>query len=118
VKYVLDTNVVARLLDGDESILGRLGDVDPTDVGIPLGLHGAGTRTNARHARRGPAGWRHRRPASRGLAPHSRVSSTSGALVLPYGSATKFVSGDGLNVDTRIFNPRAEGCNSPKISGE
>jgi tRNA(fMet)-specific endonuclease VapC len=36
VRYVLDTNVVARLLDEDESILGRLADVDPRDVGIPL----------------------------------------------------------------------------------
>jgi len=36
VKYVLDTNVVARLLDGDERVLAHLGDVDPSDVGIPL----------------------------------------------------------------------------------
>lgn len=36
MKYVLDTNVVARLLDGDERVLAHLADVDPSDVGIPL----------------------------------------------------------------------------------
>jgi predicted nucleic acid-binding protein len=36
VKYVLDTNVVVRLLDGDERVLARLADVDPRDVGISL----------------------------------------------------------------------------------
>jgi tRNA(fMet)-specific endonuclease VapC len=36
VKYVLDTKVVARLLDGDERVLTRLADVEPGDVGIPL----------------------------------------------------------------------------------
>jgi tRNA(fMet)-specific endonuclease VapC len=36
VKYVLDTNVVVRLLDGDERVLAHLADVDPRDVGIPL----------------------------------------------------------------------------------
>jgi tRNA(fMet)-specific endonuclease VapC len=36
VKYVLDTNIVARLFDGDERVLSRLADVDPSDVGIPL----------------------------------------------------------------------------------
>jgi len=36
VKYVLDTNVVVRLLAGDERVLAHLGDVDPSDVGIPL----------------------------------------------------------------------------------
>jgi predicted nucleic acid-binding protein len=36
VKYVLDTNIVARLLDGDERVLANLGNVDPSDVGIPL----------------------------------------------------------------------------------
>jgi hypothetical protein len=36
VKYVLDTNIVARLLDGDERVLGHLADVEPSDVGIPL----------------------------------------------------------------------------------
>jgi len=36
VKYILDTNVVARLLDGDERVLAHLAEVDPRDVGIPL----------------------------------------------------------------------------------
>jgi len=36
VKYVLDTNVVSRVLDGDERVLGPLGAVEPHDVGIPL----------------------------------------------------------------------------------
>ena len=36
MKYILDTNVVARLLDGDERVLAHLADVDPRDVGIPL----------------------------------------------------------------------------------
>jgi tRNA(fMet)-specific endonuclease VapC len=36
VKYVLDTNVVVRLLAGDEGVLTHLSDVDPSDVGIPL----------------------------------------------------------------------------------
>ncbi|HYO95841.1 MAG TPA: PIN domain-containing protein [Polyangiaceae bacterium] len=36
MKYVLDTNVVVRLLAGDERVLAHLGDVDPSDVGIPL----------------------------------------------------------------------------------
>jgi predicted nucleic acid-binding protein len=33
VKYVLDTNVVSRVLDGDERVLGPLGAVEPHDVG-------------------------------------------------------------------------------------
>ena len=36
MKYVLDTNIVARLLDGDERVLGHLAEVEPSDVGIPL----------------------------------------------------------------------------------
>lgn len=36
MKYVLDTNVVSRVLDGDERALGALGAVEPQDVGIPL----------------------------------------------------------------------------------
>jgi len=36
VKYVLDTDIVARLLDGDERVLSHLADVEPADVGIPL----------------------------------------------------------------------------------
>ena len=36
MKYVLDTNVVSRVLDGDERVLGTLGAVEPHDVGIPL----------------------------------------------------------------------------------
>jgi len=36
VKYVLDTNVVARLLDGDERVLRHLVDIEPSEVGIPL----------------------------------------------------------------------------------
>lgn len=36
MKYVLDTNIVARLLDGDERVLARLAGVEPSDVGIPL----------------------------------------------------------------------------------
>ncbi len=36
MKYVLDTNIVARLLDGDEHVLSHLADVEPSDVGIPL----------------------------------------------------------------------------------
>jgi tRNA(fMet)-specific endonuclease VapC len=36
VKYVLDTNIVTRLLKGDERVLGHLVDVEPSDVGIPL----------------------------------------------------------------------------------
>jgi tRNA(fMet)-specific endonuclease VapC len=36
VKYVLDTNVVARLLDGDERVTARLADVSTDDIGIPL----------------------------------------------------------------------------------
>ena len=36
MKYVLDTNIVVRLLAGDERVLARLSDVDPSDVGIPL----------------------------------------------------------------------------------
>ncbi len=36
MKYVLDTNIVVRLLDGDERVLGRLETVYPEDVGIPL----------------------------------------------------------------------------------
>lgn len=36
MKYVLDTNIVARLLDGDERVLSRLVGVEPNDVGIPL----------------------------------------------------------------------------------
>jgi tRNA(fMet)-specific endonuclease VapC len=36
VRYVLDTNIVARLLDGDERVLHRLVDLEPGDVGISL----------------------------------------------------------------------------------
>jgi predicted nucleic acid-binding protein len=36
VKYVLDTNVVSRVLDGDERALGALAAVEPQEVGIPL----------------------------------------------------------------------------------
>jgi tRNA(fMet)-specific endonuclease VapC len=36
VKYVLDTNVVSRVLDGDERVLGPLAAVEPHDVGIPM----------------------------------------------------------------------------------
>jgi tRNA(fMet)-specific endonuclease VapC len=36
VKFVLDTNVVSRVLDGDERALGVLAAVEPQDVGIPL----------------------------------------------------------------------------------
>ena len=36
MKYVLDTNIVTRLLKGDERVLGHLADVEPSDVGIPL----------------------------------------------------------------------------------
>jgi predicted nucleic acid-binding protein len=36
VRYVLDTNVVARLLDGDERVTARLADVSTDDVGMPL----------------------------------------------------------------------------------
>ena len=36
MKYVLDTNIVTRLLGGDERVLAHLIDVDPSDVGIPL----------------------------------------------------------------------------------
>jgi tRNA(fMet)-specific endonuclease VapC len=39
VKYVLDTKIVARLLNGDERVLGYLSEVDPSDVGIPLLVH-------------------------------------------------------------------------------
>ena len=36
MKYVLDTNIVTRLLKGDERVLSHLVDVEPSDVGIPL----------------------------------------------------------------------------------
>lgn len=36
MKYVLGTNVVARLLDGEKRVLRHLVDVEPRDVGIPL----------------------------------------------------------------------------------
>ena len=36
MKYVLDTNIVTRLLKGDERVLSHLADVEPNDVGIPL----------------------------------------------------------------------------------
>jgi len=36
VRYVLDTNMVVRLLDGDERVLSHLVDVEPSDVGISL----------------------------------------------------------------------------------
>ena len=36
MRYVLDTNVVARLLDGDKRVTARLEDVSTDDVGIPL----------------------------------------------------------------------------------
>lgn len=36
MKYVLDTNIVARLLDADERVLGHLTDVEPSDVGIQM----------------------------------------------------------------------------------
>jgi predicted nucleic acid-binding protein len=38
VKYVRDTNIVTRLLKGDERVLGHLADVESSDVGIPLVL--------------------------------------------------------------------------------
>jgi tRNA(fMet)-specific endonuclease VapC len=36
VRYVLDTNVVARLLDGDERVTARLAEVSTDEVGMPL----------------------------------------------------------------------------------
>ncbi|HKO50668.1 MAG TPA: PIN domain-containing protein [Polyangiaceae bacterium] len=36
MKYVLDTNIVTRLLKGDERVLSHLADVEPSDVGIPV----------------------------------------------------------------------------------
>ena len=36
MKYVFDTNIVSRLLQGDERVLSHLADVEPSDVGIPL----------------------------------------------------------------------------------
>ncbi|HMR09988.1 MAG TPA: type II toxin-antitoxin system VapC family toxin [Polyangiaceae bacterium] len=36
MKYVVDTNIVARILDGDARVLGHLAHVEPSDVGIPL----------------------------------------------------------------------------------
>ena len=36
MKYVLDTNVVSRVLDGDERVLLPLAEVESRDVGIPL----------------------------------------------------------------------------------
>jgi tRNA(fMet)-specific endonuclease VapC len=36
VRYVLDTNIVARLLDGDPRVTTRLTSVAVDDVGIPL----------------------------------------------------------------------------------
>ncbi len=36
MKYVLDTNVVVRVLGGDQRALERLRGVEPADVGIPL----------------------------------------------------------------------------------
>lgn len=36
MKYVLDTNIVTRLLKGDERVFSHLADVEPSDVGIPL----------------------------------------------------------------------------------
>jgi predicted nucleic acid-binding protein len=36
VKYVLDTNIVSRVLDGDERALAALAAVEPQEVGIPL----------------------------------------------------------------------------------
>ncbi len=36
MKYVLDTNIVTRLLKRDERVLRNLADVEPSDVGIPL----------------------------------------------------------------------------------
>jgi predicted nucleic acid-binding protein len=44
VKYALDTNIVARLLDGDERVLAHLGDVDPRDCAQTLGTLDNGTR--------------------------------------------------------------------------
>ncbi len=38
MKYVRDTNIVTRLLKGDERVLGHLADVESSDVGIPLVL--------------------------------------------------------------------------------
>ena len=34
MKYVLDTNIVTRLLKGDERVLSHLADVEPSDVGM------------------------------------------------------------------------------------
>lgn len=36
MKYILDTNIVARLLDGDERVLEYLNNIEPSDVGIPI----------------------------------------------------------------------------------
>lgn len=36
MKYVLDTDVVSRVLDGDERALSALTAVEEQDVGIPL----------------------------------------------------------------------------------
>ena len=36
MKCVLDTNIVTRLLKGDESVLNHLADVEPNDVDISL----------------------------------------------------------------------------------
>lgn len=35
MRYVLDTNIVVRLLGGDARVLSRLTDVEPDDVGLP-----------------------------------------------------------------------------------
>ena len=32
MKYVVDTNIVARILDGDARVLGHLAHVEPSDV--------------------------------------------------------------------------------------
>lgn len=36
MKYVLDTNIVSRLLDRDPRVIDRLGGVDAADLGLPI----------------------------------------------------------------------------------
>lgn len=36
MKYVLDTNIVARLLDGDARVVPRVAGLTTDDVGMPL----------------------------------------------------------------------------------
>ncbi len=44
VKYVLDANLVSRVLDCDERVLGALSAAEPQDVGIPKATPPSGTR--------------------------------------------------------------------------